>query len=93
MSFPARPLPRALSLAAAGTAAGGTAALAWASLIERNWYALRRVEMPVLATGTAPLRVLHVSDLHIVPRQERRIQWVRQLARLEPDFVLSLIHI
>ena len=89
MSFPARPLPRALSLAAAGTAAGGTAALAWASLIERNWYALRRVEMPVLATGTAPLRVLHVSDLHIVPRQERRIQWVRQLARLEPDFVIN----
>jgi predicted MPP superfamily phosphohydrolase len=35
------------------------------------------------------LRVLHVSDLHLVPRQQRRIDWVRGLAALEPDFVIN----
>ena len=69
-----------------GTAAAG---LGWATLIERNWYALREFTLPVLAPGSSPIRVLHVSDLHIVPRQERRIQWVRALARLEPDFVIN----
>ena len=72
-----------------GIMASGVGALAWASLIERNWYALREFTMPVLAPGSKPIRVLHVSDLHIVPRQERRIQWVRALARLEPDFVIN----
>lgn len=89
MSFrPAAP-SSPLTKAAAATVGSGAAALAWASLVERNWYALRRFEMPVLAPGSRPLTVLHVSDLHIVPRQRRRIAWVRDLARLRPDFVVN----
>lgn len=80
---------QALVRGGAGLVGSGAVALGWATLIERNWYALREFTMPVLAPGSAPIRVLHVSDLHIVPRQERRIQWVRALARLEPDFVIN----
>lgn len=67
----------------------GAATLGWSGLIERNWYALREVTVPVLPAGAKPLRVLHLSDLHLVPRQERRIAWVQDLARLEPDFVVN----
>lgn len=75
--------------AAVATIGAGAGALGWASLIERNWYAVRRASLPVLSPGAAPVKVLQVSDLHLVPRQERRIQWVRNLARLEPDLVVN----
>ncbi|NYG06650.1 putative MPP superfamily phosphohydrolase [Phycicoccus badiiscoriae] len=75
--------------AAAGVAALGVGGVAYASLVERNWFALRRFDVPVLAPGAAPLRVLHISDLHLVPRQRRRIEWVRGLAALEPDLVVN----
>ncbi|MDF8264828.1 metallophosphoesterase [Luteipulveratus flavus] len=75
--------------AAALTVGAGAAALGWATLVERHWYALRRTTLPVLAPGSRPLRVLHVSDLHLVPRQEHRIGWVQALAGLEPDYVVN----
>lgn len=89
MTSPAPRASRPLLEAGAAVVGAGAAAVAWGCLIERHWYALRRFEMPVLAPGSKTLRVLHVSDLHVVPRQERRIQWVRELAKLRPDFVLN----
>jgi predicted MPP superfamily phosphohydrolase len=50
---------------------------------------LRRVRVPLLAAGSAPLTVLHLSDLHLLPRHTRRAAWVRRLARLRPDLVVS----
>ncbi len=75
--------------AAAAITAAGAGALAWASLVERHWYTVRRATLPVLPDGSAPIRVLHISDLHLVPRQEHRIAWVRGLASLEPDLVIN----
>jgi predicted MPP superfamily phosphohydrolase len=69
--------------------ATGVAGVAYAGLIERNWYALRRFDVPVLPAGATPIRVLQVSDLHLVPRQSRKIEWVRALADLEPDLVVN----
>lgn len=66
----------------------GTAGLAW-SLAEANAFTLRRASLPVLPLGSSPLRVLHLSDLHLVPRQQRKLNWVRGLAELEPDLVVS----
>ena len=43
----------------------------------------------MLPVGSTPLRVLHLSDLHLVPRQQRKIDWVRGLAALEPDLVVN----
>lgn len=79
----------ALTKTSAVLAGAGAGTLAWASLVERHLYTLRRFELPVLAPGSRPVRVLHVSDLHLVPRQQRRIDWVRGLAALEPDFVIN----
>ena len=50
---------------------------------------LRRVRVPVLPTGATPMTVLHLSDLHLLPRHARRSAWVRRLARLRPDLVVS----
>ncbi|MHB8188779.1 MAG: metallophosphoesterase [Dermatophilaceae bacterium] len=74
---------------AAGLAAMGAGGLAYASLIERNAFTLRRFSVPVLPQGAASLRVLHVSDIHLVPRQARKIAWIRSLAALEPDLVIN----
>ena len=83
-------MTRRPALAALGAAVlTGSAAIAWASLIERNLFTLRHHELPVLAPGSSPVRVLHLSDLHLVPGQDRKVGWVRDLARLEPDLVVN----
>jgi uncharacterized protein len=69
--------------------AGGVAALGYAAGYEVHSYRLRRVEVPVLKPGSRPLRVLHVSDLHLTPGQRRKREWVRALAGLEPDLVVN----
>ena len=78
---------RAWSVLGAGAAAAGAAA-AYATWVEPRWFALRRVDVPCLPTGTRPLRVLHLSDLHLVPRQHRKRDWVGGLAALAPDLVV-----
>ncbi len=76
-----------------GTAAGlaGAAALGigYASLIERNAFTLREVTMPVLEPGSSSLRVLHISDLHMMPNQKLKQNWLRELDRLDPDLVVN----
>jgi len=69
-------------------AAAGAGALAW-SLVEAQWYTLREASVPVLPPGALPLRVLHLSDLHLVPSQRRKIDWVRELDTLHPDLVVD----
>jgi predicted MPP superfamily phosphohydrolase len=71
----------------AGAAAGAalTAYAAW----EARAYSLRCVTMPVLPAGRRPIRVLHLSDLHMTPGQSRKQEWVRSLAALEPDLVIN----
>ena len=71
------------------TAALGAAGLAWSAGVEVRWFALRRATVPVLPPGVGPLRVLHVSDLHLTPTQARKKAWLRSLAALEPDLVVS----
>ena len=75
--------------AAAVTAGSLAAGIGYASLIERNAFVLREATMPVLAPGSSPLRVLHLSDLHMRPGQRRKQAWLRELARLEPDLVVN----
>lgn len=74
--------------ALAGIGLAGAGALAW-SLVEAQWFALRRFTVPVLDPGAPPLRILHLSDLHLVPGQERKVDWVRSLANLRPDLVVT----
>jgi len=82
-------LTRAALHTSAGLTALGAGGLAYASLVERNAFTVRRFSLPVLPPGSAPLRVLHLSDIHLVPRQSRKISWLRSLAALEPDLVVN----
>lgn len=74
---------------AAGVVGTGLLGIAYAGLVERNWFALRTATVPVLPAGSAAIRVLQVSDLHLMPNQRRKIEWVRELASLSPDFVVN----
>ncbi|HEY9523998.1 MAG TPA: metallophosphoesterase [Thermopolyspora sp.] len=67
----------------------GVAGLGYASVIERNWFRLRRFDVPVLAPGQRPLRILQLSDLHLTPGRRRLINWVRSLDALNPDLVVN----
>ena len=73
---------------AGGLALAGAAAFAYASLVERNMFTLRRFDVPILEPDAEPLRVLHVSDLHLTAGQRRKQQWVADLAGLDPDLVI-----
>ena len=75
------------ALLGVGVAAAG--ALLWGTLIERNRFTLREVEAQVLEPGSSPLRILHISDLHLAPWQKGKIEWVKSLAELAPDFIVD----
>ena len=68
---------RARLILPAGAALAGAGALAYASLVERNSFALRQAEVPVLAPGTAPIRVLHEASV--------TLRWKRG-ARRDPHY-------
>ncbi|MDX6282234.1 MAG: uncharacterized protein QOH03_3305 [Kribbellaceae bacterium] len=87
MSF--RGLAATTLKSAAVVTAAGAACVAYAAAIEVRWFTLRRATVPVLPVGTAPLKVLHLSDLHLMPNQEKKIRWVNELARLEPDLIVN----
>ena len=36
----------------------------------------------MLPVGARPLRVLQISDVHLMPRQRRKVAWIKELARL-----------
>lgn len=74
-----------LAGAVALSAVGG---LTWA-VAETRMFAVRTHTVRALPPGSAPLRVLHVSDLHLTPRQRLKQEWVRRLVELEPDLVVS----
>lgn len=57
------------------------------AVFERRWYVLRHATVPVLPPGARPLRVLHLSDLHQLPGQEHRLEFVRQCLGSGPDMV------
>jgi predicted MPP superfamily phosphohydrolase len=75
-------------LAACAAAAGG-AALAYGSLIERNLFGVREETVAVLPPGCRPLRLLHLSDIHLVPGQTLKQNWLRSLAGTRPDLVVN----
>ncbi|GAB3308152.1 metallophosphoesterase [Epidermidibacterium keratini] len=73
----------------AGLLGAGATALAYGSLIERNAFTVRRFEIEALPRGMRSLRVLHISDVHLTMKQHRKVEWIRSLAALKPDFVVS----
>ncbi|MEU5956673.1 metallophosphoesterase [Streptomyces sp. NPDC047525] len=72
-----------------GITATAAAGLAYSVGIEARLFRLRRVTVPVLPPGMRPLRVLQVSDIHMVSGQRKKQRWLRSLAGLRPDFVIN----
>lgn len=88
MTRPSTATPPALTaLAAVGAVAVGAAV--WGIGIERHLYTVRRHDVPVLPAGSAPIRVLHLSDAHMAPWQRHRQRWIAGLAALEPDLIVN----
>ncbi|MFB7710473.1 metallophosphoesterase [Streptomyces sp. NPDC056105] len=73
----------------AGITAAGAAGLIYAAGFEARSFRLRRVTVPVLPAGMRPLRVLQVSDIHMVGGQRKKQRWLRSLAGLRPDLVIN----
>src|SRR5919199_5308977 len=80
---------RATTAVPTAVLATGAATVAYAGLIERTRWTLRRFDVPVLAPGSAPLTVLQISDLHMTAGQRSKQEWVAGLADLEPDLVIN----
>jgi predicted MPP superfamily phosphohydrolase len=70
-------------------AAAGALGLGYSAVIERNWFALRRYDVPVLPPEAAPLRILHISDIHLTPGRHRLLSWIRALDALAPDLIVN----
>ena len=70
------------ALAAAGCVAYGT-------VVERRWYRLQRLTVPGVLRRPGRLRILHVTDLHLVPGQDHRIDFLRELRGLQHDLVVA----
>jgi predicted MPP superfamily phosphohydrolase len=79
------PLARLLGL---GVVAG-VAGLGYAAGIEVRAFTVRRVEVPALPAGSRPIKVLHLSDLHLTPHLAHEMAWLESLGRLEPDLVVN----
>ena len=75
-------------LGTVGTAVAGAAALVYARW-EAQQYTLRHATVVALPAGQAPLSILHLSDLHLVPGQFDKQAWVRSLRDLQPDAVIA----
>jgi len=67
----------------------GVAVVLYASLIERNWFAVRHHRIPCLPPGTEAMTVLHISDLHLRAQQRRKRAFLKKLARVQPDLVIG----
>ena len=67
----------------------GAGCLGYARLYEVNAFRLRRVDVPVLPSGARPIRVLHISDVHMTPHFRARQRWLSTLGALEPDLVIN----
>jgi predicted MPP superfamily phosphohydrolase len=78
-----------LGRALAGATALGVAGIGYASVVERRRWTLREATLPVLPVGAAPLRILHISDLHMTPDQRSKQRWVAGLSDLRPDLVVN----
>jgi predicted MPP superfamily phosphohydrolase len=84
-------MPAAVSKAARLAGAvnmAGAACVGYGTLVERDWYRLRRERVEALDPGQAPLTVLHLSDLHMTASDARRMAFLERLAAEPVDLVV-----
>ncbi|WP_309106705.1 metallophosphoesterase [Arthrobacter sp.] len=84
----ARTVGRGLAVTAAVGATAGLAAAGY-GMWEKNQFELREETLPILPNGYGPFRVLHLSDIHFIPGQNLKADWLQSLAALKPDLVVN----
>lgn len=92
MSSTTRQAGRSLSLrrVAAGLTVAGAATLGYATLVEPRRIVLRQAQLKVLRDPKAPpLRLLHISDLHLWPAHDHLAAALRRFAAAEPQVVVA----
>lgn len=72
-----------------GLGLAGAATFLYANQIELKAFRVKRVRVPALPAGHAPLRILHVSDFHMTRSQRKKQRWIAGLEALEPDLVIN----
>ena len=79
-----------LRKAFAATAAFGATCVSYGVLVERRWYRLREVDLPgALRPGAdGPLRILHLSDIHLDPPQPHKVAFLTEIADVDVDLVV-----
>lgn len=83
-----------LRRAAAAIAGAGAACVAYGTFVERHWYRLRHVRLAGAlrrhpdGTPPMPLRLLHLSDLHVQPRDGRLQDFLAHVAGHDYDLVV-----
>ncbi|MBV7412492.1 metallophosphoesterase family protein [Dermabacteraceae bacterium TAE3-ERU27] len=82
-------MPSLRTWAAGGAFAAAAAGHVWARHVEIDLFTLRTLRLPLLPSGSEELRVLHLSDIHLLPKQTEKIAWLRSLAAIEPDLVIN----
>jgi predicted MPP superfamily phosphohydrolase len=65
------------------------AILLYATTVARWRFKVVKTEVAVLPKGSKPIRVLHISDIHLAPWQKRKQQFVAGLIAEKPDLVID----
>jgi len=82
-------MPRRLAGVLTAVGAGAVGLAAYGAIVERTKFRLRHEIVPILDPGSAPIRILHLSDIHMAPWLSSTVNWVRSLADTSPDFVVG----
>jgi predicted MPP superfamily phosphohydrolase len=74
--------PRIAWILAAVLAAGALCVL-YGVFIERRWFRLMRYRLNILPAGTDPLTILHLSDLHYLPRDKKMASFIASIPQAD----------
>lgn len=83
------PLGKVLAGIGAAGFVAAAAAHVWARHIEIHLFEVREFELRILPEGSGPVRILHMSDAHMLPEQKKKRAFLRHLAALKPDLIIN----
>lgn len=69
--------------------AGALAAGIWGVAIGKHQFRLRHVVAPLLDEGAEPIRVLHLSDIHMAPWDSDAVSWISNLIDAKPHLIVG----
>lgn len=86
--WPRRVLSDAATLVTLGAVTAASATLF--GVVSARQFSIRYETIPLLPPGQAPVRILHVGDMHLVAGDQAKIDFVRSLEATKPDLVINI---